>query len=75
MNNNISVLKQWMFFGAIAPIPFPGFFIVVFVQLHQLYLDKNVTIKPVGKHLFQRFLCEHIGEYPRPLCEFHIFVN
>jgi len=59
MNNNISVLKQWMFFGAIDPIPFPGFFIVVFVQLHQLYLDKNVTINLL-ESIFFRVFCVSI---------------
>jgi len=35
----------------------------------------KTTINPVGKHLLQRFLWEHISEHPWPLCEFHAFVN
>jgi len=36
-------------------------------------METKTTIKPVGKHLLQRFLSEHISV--RPLGELHIFVN
>jgi len=56
------ILVKSKSFGPISPTPL-------------LWLGTKTKMKPVGKHILQQFLCEHISEHHRPLGEFHFFVN
>jgi len=56
------ILVKSKSFGPISPTPL-------------LWLGTKTKMKPVGKHILQQFLCEHISEHHRLLGDFHFFVN